>query len=332
MVFVDRSLLPLLWPHIDECKTVRAGGGHGRLWRQPGRRPRSPTTPGSLDYEELLAAAASASLRLTSPTRTRPRPCVTPAAPPATPKGVVYSHRSMVLHSMAACLADSLAVSEADVDPSGGAHVPRQRLGAVPGGGDGRGGTGVSRAPIFRPRPSRKLILDEGVTLAAGVPTIWMGARPLLAGQPHQLRAIICGGSAVPESPVGGLPDRGRAADPAGMGHDRDQPAGHRGPGPPGATRRLRRSRRSWRTSAPPGHAGASGRAAHRRSRHRRGAALGRRGDAARCRCAGPGSPGAYYNDERGAASFTADGWLRTGDVAAVSPTAMSAWWTAPRT
>jgi fatty-acyl-CoA synthase len=50
------------------------------------------------------------------------------------------------------------------------------------------------------PAAITRLIVEEGVTLAAGVPTIWMGVRPLLAGQPHRLRSILCGGSAVPKA------------------------------------------------------------------------------------------------------------------------------------
>ena len=45
------------------------------------------------------------------------------------PKGVVYSHRSTVLHSMGAMLADTVAVSRARHRDAGGADVPRQRVG-----------------------------------------------------------------------------------------------------------------------------------------------------------------------------------------------------------
>ena len=41
---------------------------------------------------------------------------------------------------------------------------------------------------------------------------------------------------------------------------------------------------------------------------------------AASCRRRAPGSPPSYYNDDRGAESFTEDGWLRTGDVATIDP------------
>ncbi len=86
-------IAPLLARVRDQCTTVRAhrGGRRGRHHRARARRsttrrcwpPRSPATTGP------------------SSTNVRPRPCVTPRAPPGNPKGVVYSHRSTCLHSFA---------------------------------------------------------------------------------------------------------------------------------------------------------------------------------------------------------------------------------------
>ena len=56
------------------------------------------------------------------------------------------------------------------------------------------------------PQAVTNLIVDEEVTLAAGVPTIWMGVRPLLAGQPHQLRSHHLRGIGGPEGAVRGVP------------------------------------------------------------------------------------------------------------------------------
>ena len=81
--------------------------------------------------------------------------------------------------------------------------------------------------PNLAPKPLAELIEAERVTLAAGVPTIWMGVLGELEGRDvSSLRAIPCGGSAVPKAlsegyreVTVGLPI------PAGMGHDRDQSA-----------------------------------------------------------------------------------------------------------
>ena len=53
---------------------------------------------------------------------------------------------------------------------------------------------------MMQPEALAKLIVDEGVTFTAGVPTIWQGVLPHLAGKPHKLREIGCGGSAVPKA------------------------------------------------------------------------------------------------------------------------------------
>ena len=69
--------------------------------------------------------------------------------------------------------------------------------------------------------------MDEHVTVAAGVPTIWMGVLPELKGRDtSSLRAILVrrlGGAA---GALGGVPHAARPADPAGVGDDRDKPGG----------------------------------------------------------------------------------------------------------
>ena len=78
VVFVDRTVLPLLWPLIDTMKTVQHvvvmdDGGDNEI----------PDDPRVLDYETLLADAAAGRLPRRR-TRTRPPRCATRAAPPAT--------------------------------------------------------------------------------------------------------------------------------------------------------------------------------------------------------------------------------------------------------
>lgn len=120
------------------------------------------------------------------------------------PKGVVYSHRSVVLHSMALGLADNAAVSEADVAMP---VVPMFHVNAwgLPFAAVWFGTTLVMPGPFFTPKVLVELIENEKVTIAAGVPTIWMGLLKELEEKQYDtssLRSILCGGSAAPKAVI----------------------------------------------------------------------------------------------------------------------------------
>ena len=156
--------------------------------------------------------------------------------------------------------------------------------------------------------------------MAAGVPTIWMGVLPELEGARHSptLRAIPCGGSAVPRSLSEAYRERTGLPDPAGLGHDRDQPGGVDRPAQE-LRSRTRSTRRPRPICAPPSapiavgvdfrvvdpvepRAGAVG-------RRQPGRAAGRRA---------VDRPGATTTTTARRSRSPPDGWLRTGDVATV--------------
>lgn len=119
------------------------------------------------------------------------------------PKGVVYSHRSTVLHTLVAALPDSLALSQSDtllpVVPM--FHANAWGLPFVAGM---VGAKLVMPGPYLDPPSLLDLLSSEKVTVAAGVPTIWLGIREALDANPGKwplqpgLRMIV-GGSAAPE-------------------------------------------------------------------------------------------------------------------------------------
>ena len=153
--------------------------------------------------------------------------------------------------------------------------------------------------------------------MAAGVPTIWMGALPLLAGKPHRLRTIVCGGSAVPKALSEayrvqvGLPIRQawgmtETSPIATVGFVRSERAD-------GTDDELADVRATQGLPAPMVEL--------RIADPDSGVTLPWDGTTSgEVQVRGPWIAREYYADERGAASFTEDGWLRTGDVAVMSP------------
>ncbi|PIC71297.1 fatty-acid--CoA ligase [Sporosarcina sp. P16b] len=117
------------------------------------------------------------------------------------PKGVIYTHRGLVLHSYALGLADSMALCERDIAMS---VVPMFHANAwgVPFAAVFFGTTQVLPGPGFNPTVLLDLIESEKVTITAGVPTIWLAVLRVLEQKPRDissLRVIVCGGSASPK-------------------------------------------------------------------------------------------------------------------------------------
>jgi fatty-acyl-CoA synthase len=116
------------------------------------------------------------------------------------PKGVLYSHRSNVLHAMGKCLADGIGVRNADtVLPI----VPMFHANAwgFPYGCTMMGADMVMPGRHVAAEPLARAIESEKVTIAGAVPTVWLDL--LRYADEHQpdfssLRTVVCGGSAVP--------------------------------------------------------------------------------------------------------------------------------------
>jgi fatty-acyl-CoA synthase len=119
------------------------------------------------------------------------------------PKGVVYSHRATVLHTLGAALPDSLDLSVRD---SLCPVVPMFHVNAwgLPFVAAMVGAKQVHPGPHLAPDALLDLYVKERVTVSAGVPTIWMGIMKLVEQNPNKwplqpgLRMVV-GGSAAPE-------------------------------------------------------------------------------------------------------------------------------------
>jgi fatty-acyl-CoA synthase len=229
------------------------------------------------------------------------------------PKGVVYSHRSIWLHTMAAMSSAGLTLGEED---KALAIVPMFHANAwgIAHAGPAAGATLVMPGANLAPAALAALIEAERVTVAAGVPTIWMGMLPELEKRDlSSLRCAMSGGSALPVSVADAFE--------AGTGVPLRQGWGMTETSPvcsiyrPKST--LADGGREERTSVGFVLPGVDFRVVDPES----GAPQAWDGESTgELQVAGPWIARDYYDDERAGDSFTEDGWLRTGDVARVDP------------
>jgi fatty-acyl-CoA synthase len=150
------------------------------------------------DYETLLADAEPVAFAVDDE-RSAASMCYT-SGTTGNPKGVVYSHRSMFLHTLGVMAAGSFGVSERDrvlpIVPMFHANAWGLAHTAV-----AAGATLVMPGADLSAGAVADLIESEQVTIAAGVPTIWMNALDELARRDtSSLRSLICGRSAVPKA------------------------------------------------------------------------------------------------------------------------------------
>ena len=309
VLFVDASLWPVIEPLRPELRTVE------RYVVLPDAAAALPA--GVSDYEALLAGAR--------PVADWPRldegqaagMCYT-SGTTGHPKGVVYSHRAIFLHSMAVAMTDSLGVCERDVI----LHVvPMFHVNAwcIPYAGVMVGATQIFAGPAPQPRDIVELVQAERVTFVGAVPTVWIAVKELVEKEGFDLSSIRClpiGGSAAPRHLIELYEKK--------FGVPMTHAWGMTETTPLGTVSRLKSYMEAWpdepryAVRAKQGYpvAGVDIRAVDEQGLEVAwdGRTMGE------LQVRGPWVARSYYEHPEGAVQFTADGWFRTGDVVTIDP------------
>jgi fatty-acyl-CoA synthase len=194
VVIVDASVLPLLLRVVDQLETVEQ-------FVLVGEADTSGLGKPVHAYEQLLADAPATFDWPELDEHTAASMCYT-SGTTGNPKGVVYSHRSTYLHSMAVGGGNTFALTENDrLLPV----VPMFHANAwgLPYAGWLAGSDFVMPGRYLQAEPLAKMIETYRPTVAGAVPTIWNDLLAWIDAHPtdlSSLRLVPCGGSAVPLS------------------------------------------------------------------------------------------------------------------------------------
>ncbi|MDX2938973.1 long-chain fatty acid--CoA ligase [Streptomyces ipomoeae] len=317
VVIANGSLLPLLAPLLPYLKTVEHVIVSG-----PGDRSLLAGASGVQvhEYEDLLAGKPTAYDWPELDERAAAAMCYT-SGTTGDPKGVVYSHRSVYLHSMQVNMAESMALTDSDLALL---VVPQFHVNAwgLPHGTFMSGVNMLMPDRFLQPGPLAEMIETQKPTYAAAVPTIWQGLLAELNARPRDvssLTQVTIGGSACPPSLMAAFDKLGMRVCHA-WGMTETSPLGT--------------------VARPPAHAeaGSEEEFRYRLTQGRFPASVearltGPNGErlpwdgksAGELEVRGPWIAASYYGGPgadplRPDDKFSEDGWLKTGDVGTISP------------
>jgi fatty-acyl-CoA synthase len=152
------------------------------------------------EYEEMLASAPATPYAWPELAETAAAATCYTSGTTGHPKGVLYTHRALVLHSYALAMADTFALSERDTVLQ---LVPMFHANGwgIPFAAVMVGSKIVLCGRHLQPPDIAEIIQNERATFTAGVPTLWMGLYGYLEHEKRDissLRTIVCAGSALP--------------------------------------------------------------------------------------------------------------------------------------
>ncbi|MBI4081844.1 MAG: long-chain fatty acid--CoA ligase [Candidatus Lambdaproteobacteria bacterium] len=309
LLFVDESLAKPLAAVAGQFRTVR---NYIVMSDQPGA---TTGLPQPLDYEALMAGAQEKE-RFPDLKETDACGLCYTSGTTGNPKGVLYSHRSMYLHSLMCALTDTMGLSERDV------VLPIVPMFHVNAWGQAYavplvGASLVFNGPFLQPQHIVRMIAQERVTLALGVPTIWNGLLQYLrqaGGDISSLRRMVVGGSSVPRAMIVAFQKEFGVPIIQGWGMTEMSPVG--------STMHLTRRMEDWPEAKQfdaLAKAGIMLPGVEMKLASENDDALPWDGETkGELLVRGAAIASSYFRNEQAREAFTADGWFRTGDLASI--------------
>lgn len=195
VIFVDGTLLPLLERVVDQIECVEH---YVLINAAPGTETKLPNV---LYYEDLISDASEDFEWRCTDENMAMGLCYT-SGTTGDPKGALYSHRSMYIHTMGENQAMAIGLTERDTVLM---VVPQFHAMAwgLPYACAMSGANMLMPGRFLQAKPLAEMIAEEKVTVAAGVPSIWNGLYHELKANPRDVssvRAMVVGGSAMPRA------------------------------------------------------------------------------------------------------------------------------------
>ena len=307
VLFIDDSLLPLYEKFRNRVNFRRIV-----VISRDGEVPE-----GMLDYETLLGQEDEQEFEYTDWDERKAISMCYTSGTTGKPKGVLFSHRSTILHALVSCMSTTLAFSEKDVLLP---VVPMFHVNAwgIPYAAPMVGSKLVFPGPYSDPASLLEAFVQEKVTFTGGVPTIWIGMLKVLDENPgvHDLsnmRMLLVGGSAVPRSLIDAFEKRHGLNITQAWGMTEMSPLGTFYSERPHLEDLERDAQLDYRAKQ-----GLPVNLVEYRIRGEKGFAPFDGESMGELEVRGPFITGSYYNSAEGAEKFTGDGWFKTGDIVTI--------------